>query len=56
MSFIDIQLANDDTLPQKEKHVSHKDDKVVLKEQTDLSQIDILLLGFLDNPKIKFNK
>ena len=56
VSFIDIQLANDDILPQKEKHVNHKNDKVVLKEQTELNQIDILLLGYLDNPKIKCMK
>ena len=41
--------------------MSHKEERVVLKEQPIASKIEILLLGFLDNPMIKcmrqlFNK
>lgn len=51
VSFIDIVLT-DETLPvQPEKLLSHKDKKVVLKEKE--QKIEILLLGFLDNPPIR---
>ena len=60
-SFIDIELQEEgDKLP-LEKHVNHKEKRVVLKEQPVSRKIEILLLGFLDNPMIKcvkqlFNK
>ena len=39
-----------------EKHVHHSSKEVVVKEQAIQSKLDILLLGFLDNPKIKCMK
>jgi hypothetical protein len=55
-SFIDIELEDDVQATPSEKHVSHKDNRVVLKEQPINRKIDILLLGFLDNPMIKCMK
>lgn len=44
-----------------EKHLNHKSGDYVSKETKISKKIDVLLLGFLDNPKIKcikqlFNK
>ena len=56
VSFIDIELI-EETLPTPlEKHVSHKEERIVLKEQPILRKIEILLLGFLDNPQLKCMK
>jgi hypothetical protein len=52
VSFIDITLSNEMAAP-KEKHVSHKQERIVLKEQPVQKKIEVLLLGFLDNPPIK---
>lgn len=53
VSFIDVTLA-DQIVPAGdgavEKHVSHRRAEPVLKKS---SQMEILLLGFLDNPRIK---
>ena len=59
MSFIDITLSEE---PVKlggtqglqgaiEKHVSHKTNEVQL--HTASTKLDVLLLGYLDNPRIK---
>jgi len=50
VSFIDIVI--DDALPQTEKQLSHKSHEVVLKESKK-QKIEVLLLGYLDNPPIK---
>lgn len=52
VSFIEIHLQNDQSTP-TEKHVNHKQERVVLKEQPIARKIEVLLLGFLDNPPIK---
>jgi len=36
-----------------EKMVNHKENRVVLKEQPVSQKIEVLLLGYLDNPVIK---
>ena len=35
-----------------EKHVNHKSNDFFAKESTVSKKIDVLLLGYLDNPKI----
>ena len=40
----------------KEKHVNHATQDFVIKKQPINRKIEILLLGFLDNPKIKCMK
>ena len=55
-SFIDIELQEDILPTPNEKHVNHKENRVVLKEQRISRKIDILLLGYLDNPVIKCMK
>ena len=56
VSFIEITLA-DELVPAREaavvKHVSHKRSTPLVKNA---SQMEILLLGFLDNPRIKCMK
>lgn len=49
VSFIDIQMA--DSAP--EKHLLRKDGATTLQQVHPLRKMDVLLLGFLDNPKIK---
>ena len=49
VSFIDIS-PTDQLTSGEEKHVSHKKSEPVVKKS---SQIEILLLGYLDNPRIK---
>ena len=56
VSFIDIQMCSDDSPAPVEKHVSHSSSGVVVKDQPVTRKLDILLLGFLDNPKIKCMK
>lgn len=56
VSFIDIQMVSDEKSTAVEKHVSHSSKAVTVKEQPVANKIDILLLGFLDNPKIKCMK
>lgn len=56
VSFIDIQMCNDDGPAPVEKHVSHSSTGVNVREQNVTRKLDILLLGYLDNPKIKCMK
>ena len=56
VSFIDIQMCGQDGPTPVEKHVSHKTTGVVVKDQPIARKLEILLLGFLDNPKIKCMK
>ena len=56
VSFIDIQMCNKDTPTPTEKHVDHQSSSLVVKEQPIARKLDILLLGYLDNPKIKCMK
>lgn len=56
VSFIDIELQDDKAPTPVEKMVNHKEERVVLKEQPIARKIDILLLGYLDNPQIKCMK
>ena len=57
VSFIDITLTDDvSASSQTEKHVNHNKERVVLKEQPISRKMDVLLLGYLDNPKIKCMK
>lgn len=56
VSFIDIQMVSDEKSTAVEKHVSHSSKAVTVKEQPVANKLDILLLGFLDNPKIKCMK
>lgn len=56
VSFIDIQMSGQDGPAPVEKHVSHKSKDVAVKDQPIAKKLDILLLGFLDNPKIKCMK
>jgi len=53
VSFIDIELSEEAPAKTTEKHVSHKNTTVVLKEKQVSRKIEVLLLGFLDNPVIK---
>lgn len=55
VSFVEIELEESDNKLAIEKHVSHKQTEIISKDQS-ISKIDILLLGFLDNPKIKCMK
>jgi len=56
VSFIEIEMCEDivPTLP--EKHLSQAEDQVVLKQQPVARKIEILLLGYLDNPVVKCMK
>lgn len=61
VSFIDIQMGESSNQIQEsvtttEKHVSHKMKEPVIKENQISTKLEILLLGFLDNPKIKCMK
>lgn len=57
VSFIDITLTDDvSASSQTEKHLNHQKERVVLKEQPISRRMDVLLLGYLDNPKIKCMK
>ena len=49
-------MVSDEKSTPTEKHVSHSSKDVVVKEQAIARKLDILLLGFLDNPKIKCMK
>lgn len=54
VSFIDIQMTHDASGMQTEKHVSHKSGQTVAK--TVERKLEVLLLGYLDNPRIKCMK
>ena len=54
ISFIDIQMSDAPEHDVVEKHVSHKRTEVELVKKE--KKLEILLLGFLDNPKIKCMK
>lgn len=62
VSFIDITLAEEPTKLSNgqglqgaiEKHVSHNSDKVQVNTMS--TKLDVLLLGYLDNPRIKCMK
>jgi hypothetical protein len=56
VSFIDIFLVDNDVPTPVEKHVNHRSKRVVLKEQKIDRKLEILLLGFLDNPQLKCMK
>ena len=56
VSFIDIKMGDSETPTPSEKHIHHSSNNVVLKDQPIPRKLDILLLGFLDNPKIKCMK
>ena len=58
VSFIDIQLTEDSlsTSTQTEKHLNHNREEVMVKQAPVTRKMDVLLLGFLDNPKIKCMK
>jgi len=58
VSCIDIQLTEDSlsTSTQTEKHLNHNRDGVMVKQAPVTRKMDVLLLGFLDNPKIKCMK
>lgn len=49
-------MCNDDNKTPVEKHVKHSSSSLVVKDQPIARKLDILLLGFLDNPKIKCMK
>ena len=49
-------MQNDGEETLKEKHVNHESKSLKIKDQPIARKIDILLLGFLDNPKIKCMK
>jgi len=53
VSFIDIEMEEAPTGSNMEKMVNHKENRVVLKEQPVSQKIEVLLLGYLDNPVIK---
>lgn len=53
-SFLEIKLKNGPEFQAlKEKHVNHSNGQVVVKETKVDLKMDVLLLGFLDNPMIK---
>ena len=56
VSFIEIQMAEDIKKTLNEKHVNHEKSMVKVQQQPVSQQIDVLLLGYLDNPKIKCMK
>lgn len=56
VSFIDIKMGDEETATPVEKHVHYSSTNVTLKDQPIQRKLDILLLGFLDNPKIKCMK
>lgn len=55
VSFVDISIA-EEMKPEKEKHVNHNSDEVMIKEKLVNQKMDVLLLGYLDNPRIKCMK
>ncbi len=58
VSFIDIQLTEDamTASSQVEKHLNHNLEGVLIKSTPVARKMDVLLLGYLDNPKIKCMK
>ena len=56
VSFIDIQMVSDEKSTPVEKHVNHSSKAVTVKEQPVVKKLEILLLGYLDNPKLKCMK
>lgn len=58
VSFIDIQLTEDAVTAssQVEKHLNHNLEGVLIKSTPVARKMDVLLLGYLDNPKIKCMK
>ena len=58
VSFIDIQLTEDTVTAssQVEKHLNHNLEGVSIKSTPVARKMDVLLLGYLDNPKIKCMK
>ena len=55
VSFISIELTQELKGVEKmtEKHVHHSKKELVKVESTCISRLDVLLLGYLDNPHIK---
>lgn len=49
-------MQNENEEIPKEKHVNHQNQSLMVKDQPIARKIDILLLGYLDNPKIKCMK
>jgi len=56
VSFIDIKMGDSDIPTPTEKHIHHSANNIVVKDQPITRKLDILLLGYLDNPKIKCMK
>lgn len=57
VSFVDIEMTESqfgcNDVKSFEKHLNHNSTDVIKKETKISSKIDVLLLGYLDNPKIK---
>ena len=53
VSFIDIQMEEKPVITQKQ--IDHKSSKVVSEKKV-VNNIEVLLLGYLDNPRIKCMK
>lgn len=49
-------MCGSDGVTPVEKHVDHNTSSLTVKDQPIPRKLDILLLGFLDNPKIKCMK
>ena len=49
-------MGDEETATPVEKHVHYSSTNLTLKDQPIQRKLDILLLGFLDNPKIKCMK
>ena len=58
VSFIDIHMTHDSNSSSQtvEKHVSHKAKTAEVKQVAVQRKMEVLLLGFLDNPRIKCMK
>ena len=58
VSFIDIHMTEDalSAQSQTEKHLNHKSQDLKVQDKKITRKMDVLLLGFLDNPKIKCMK
>jgi hypothetical protein len=58
VSFIDIEMTEDqfDNNTSLEKKLDHKTQSLVVEEKAVCRKMDVLLLGYLDNPKIKCMK
>lgn len=56
VSFIDITMAEDSEQTQTFKLVNHNSEVATVQQTKVINKIDVLLLGHLDNPKIKCMK